>query len=438
MAKLCFLGLAQCVCYLSLRSMADWHSSTLSLVVCFGLLCLFYLCSVARAWNQDSLFLVGMIILFFFCFRLLLVFDPRQELLSTDIYRYLWEGKVWRAGLSPYLYAPNDMALVSLKEQHLALWSRIDHRHLSSIYPPLAQVAFAVLPESVIGARLCFVGCELLTLSVLALWLRRLSYPSGRLLLYAWLPIVVVEISSSGHLEALLSLFLVGGLYLFSCSVSRGRKFLGCAILFAAILIKYVSVVPLLFVLCQWTRVDRTFSFKVWIVFFIAAALSLSCWGKEIVSSNGLRSYAEHWVFNGSGNALIEYLLNPWPMAKQVAKLVGIGVSLVMFYWCARSQFDLIMSVVLVFFVVLLFSPVVYPWYLLWFAPFLVILNSWRIALAPLVFCCTVLFSYEVLRHPQVWSPAPWALYLEYVPVYFLIVACWFSGRKLGRQLPHQ
>lgn len=395
-----------------------------------ALSCLCYLGSVAIVWKRDSL---GIVFVFCICFRLLFIFDFRQELLSTDIYRYLWEGKVWRAGLSPYLFAPNDMELFFLQDQNPLLWSQIDHPHLSSIYPPLAQVAFALLPDSIVGARICFVTCELLTLAVLAFWLKKLSYPRGRLLLYAWMPLAVIEISSSCHVEALLNLFLVSGLCLFSCSISRVQKFGGCALLFAAIFIKYVSVVPLMFALCQWTREDQRFSWRVWAIALIAFVGSFSWWGKEIISSSGLESYAQHWEFNGSGSLFINYLLHPWSWAKEGAKLLGVGVSLAMFCWCVRNRQDLETSVVLVFFTVLLFSPVVYPWYLLWFAPLLVFVNPQRIALAPLVFCCTVLLSYEVLRHPQLWRPSPWALGLEYLPVYFLIIVSWVRTNNSHR-----
>jgi len=42
-----------------------------------------------------------------------LLFDP---LLSSDIYRYIWDGKVQAAGISPYRYLPADEALAFLRD----------------------------------------------------------------------------------------------------------------------------------------------------------------------------------------------------------------------------------------------------------------------------------------------------------------------------------
>src|SRR5262245_28270503 len=42
-----------------------------------------------------------------------LLFDP---LLSTDIYRYIWDGKVQAAGINPYRYFPAHDALAHLRD----------------------------------------------------------------------------------------------------------------------------------------------------------------------------------------------------------------------------------------------------------------------------------------------------------------------------------
>ena len=46
-------------------------------------------------------------ILFGVFFRLALI--PSEPFLSDDIYRYLWDGKVFVAGINPYEYAPLDI-----------------------------------------------------------------------------------------------------------------------------------------------------------------------------------------------------------------------------------------------------------------------------------------------------------------------------------------
>src|ERR1700704_4003986 len=43
--------------------------------------------------------------------RLLLVNE--EPLLSTDLYRYIWDGRVQGAGINPYLHVPADPALAA-------------------------------------------------------------------------------------------------------------------------------------------------------------------------------------------------------------------------------------------------------------------------------------------------------------------------------------
>ena len=56
-----------------------------------------------------------MIIGFGIVFRAVLVpNDP--ALLSTDMYRYVWDGRVQQHGINPYLYAPSSEQLRSLRD----------------------------------------------------------------------------------------------------------------------------------------------------------------------------------------------------------------------------------------------------------------------------------------------------------------------------------
>ena len=46
--------------------------------------------------------------------RLVCVFAP--PFLSTDIYRYVWDGKVQAAGINPFRYLPADSHLAFLRD----------------------------------------------------------------------------------------------------------------------------------------------------------------------------------------------------------------------------------------------------------------------------------------------------------------------------------
>ena len=63
---------------------------------------------------------------------------------SDDAYRYLWEGRVQRAGLNPFVLPPNHAALRHLRDDD---WSNINHPDYPAIYGPVAEA------ELVVGAN---------------------------------------------------------------------------------------------------------------------------------------------------------------------------------------------------------------------------------------------------------------------------------------------
>ena len=71
--------------------------------------------------------------------RLLVVGE--EPLLSTDIYRYVWDGRVQAAGINPYAFVPADDALKSLRDA--AIYPNINRADYAvTAYPPVAQMFF--------------------------------------------------------------------------------------------------------------------------------------------------------------------------------------------------------------------------------------------------------------------------------------------------------
>ena len=68
----------------------------------------------------------------------ILPLDPYH---STDIYRYIWDGRVQAAGVNPYLYIPVDTALSALRDT--TIWPNINRAgYAHTIYPPAAEALF--------------------------------------------------------------------------------------------------------------------------------------------------------------------------------------------------------------------------------------------------------------------------------------------------------
>jgi alpha-1,6-mannosyltransferase len=94
--------------------------------------------------------------------RMLLLTVPPT--LSSDIYRYVWDGRVQANGINPYRYIPADPALASLRDA--VIYPQINRAdYARTIYPPFAQMAFAAVGriwDSVMGMRLAMLGFEAL------------------------------------------------------------------------------------------------------------------------------------------------------------------------------------------------------------------------------------------------------------------------------------
>ena len=68
---------------------------------------------------------------------------PAAPTLSTDAYRYLWDARVARAGISPYAYPPVAPELQTLRDD--TIFPRLNHPTWRTIYPPGAQLFFAAV-----------------------------------------------------------------------------------------------------------------------------------------------------------------------------------------------------------------------------------------------------------------------------------------------------
>jgi len=145
-------------------------------------------------------------------FRLILVFSPLT--LSSDLYRYIWDGRVQHAGINPYRYPPADESLTALRDD--AIFPNINRPQAPTIYPPVAQMLFALIyatwPNSISGTKAVMVLGDLVTMLLLAQFLRQRNVDADRILVYAWSPLVVVELAGSGHMDALMLPFLLAAL----------------------------------------------------------------------------------------------------------------------------------------------------------------------------------------------------------------------------------
>jgi len=331
---------------------------------------------------------------------------------SDDIYRYMWDGKLQTLGINPYRYAPNAPELDAFHSQRLP--SSVNNPDLKSVYFPLGQwVSFAgyeLSGENVWGYKLLLFLAELATLCGLFLLLKRLNLPSRFILLYALCPLPVMQFAFDAHIDGIGLPLLIFGFV----SYLGGKKPLSYVLFALSMSIKPVALllVPILF-LREKGAWNKTLTFLVPVAVISAQFLPYA------LSSNvfdGLLRFAENWTFNGIVFESLYYCIPDNQRARIIcAILLSVSVVIV-----ALRKKDLLEAFYLSVLLLLLFSPVVHPWYVSWLVVLVPAVRRW----SGIVFAATVsLTMYTVINYRLhgVWEQSAFILALEYLPVLVLL-----------------
>ena len=300
-----------------------------------------------------------------------------EPTISDDIYRYVWDGRVQRLGHNPYLSPPADPALAGL---HTPVTRLTSHPELPTIYPPAAQWFFrgvTAIHESVLALKLSFVACDALIVLLLLRWLSRQGQSPWRVLVYAWNPLVMIEVAGSGHLDALGALLLLVSFL----ALSERKTLLAALSFMAAVEVKFL---PIVLAPMFWRRI-RVRDLVLALLFALAVAAPFFSGSlRSLIGS--LPTYLPKWRFNGPAFALLEHFVRSrWLVALPAVAGLAVATRL-RTERLSPSTWAWPMAAAL------LLMPTVYPWYLLWMTPYLGALET----LPLLVWTQTVLLTYAV------------------------------------------
>ena len=349
--------------------------------------------------------------------------------ISDDIYRYVWDGRVQLAGINPYLYAPEAPQVAHLRD---ALYAGINHKDVSTIYPPLAQFFFRLvctLQPSLVAMKSGLVLADLLLVLLLVRILRQRGQDPRRVLLYAWNPLAVIEIAGSGHLDVLAVLLLFSALYWLEAGRRTAAVWAGAGALLAKFL-------PALALPLFWKPLRGQRRLLWWLPLLIGLGF-LPYAGAGMQLFAGLQTYLLKWRFNDAFFSLCYELLKDPALAQdeaalQQAKLVCAALlGLVLLWACWRSA-DPYQGAFAILGAYVLLTPTLHPWYLIWVLPFFALFPS----PAWLFLSASIFLAYDVLSvysRTGLWEESPWVLWAEYLPFYLLLL-CQFLYRSLKKR----
>ena len=332
-----------------------------------------------------------------------------QPSLSDDVWRYIHDGRAQHAGVNPFAYAPADRRTEMFRGPEYA---RINHPHLPTIYPPVAQFGFRVATsfhDPLFAWRLILLGAELVLMLAAARLLRQRGQNPANLALYAWHPLAIIECIGSAHLEPLaIALFLVAMLCLARRAVGAGA-----AALAASVAAKLITA-PLL-ICFPPKRALRAFLLTLGVLYapFLTADINVL---------GSLGTFAGTWAANGS----VAVLGVPWfgPRVYRALACIALAAGLLIM---KHKRFAADDVAIIYFLGLFALSPVVHPWYLLWVLALLPLRARPfdAVGQTALLWTMTVVLAYSA-HHQQlahgVWTVPPAVLLAEYLPVFGLLV----------------
>lgn len=400
-----------------------------------------YFCAVSLALRQPTRVRLKSILLFAVLFRLVLL--PSAFVQEDDIYRYIWDGQVTLQGISPYQDAPEAVLdarggaertpLASMARQHPEVFDRINYPEVPTIYPPVAQAAFAIIqavvpwnPQAVRTSLLLFdVCCILLLVAILS----RLGLPRERVLIYAWSPLVLKEFANSGHLDTIaMAAVLVSIL-----AVITRRWALAGAALAVGIASKYF---PLVLVPALGSHLWHAGRRAVWLAGTACLGAMTLCFAPFAADGwrlvQGLAIYAHTWELNASLFPLFAWVTAGLPdhLAPRAARALAVLVFVTALVWHQRgrthtgSALEFTRSILLILGLLFLVSPVGNPWYLCWIVPLLCVHPSraWLLLTALIhLYYVGFFIEYHVLQPA---TATWWAVLriIEYGPFYAVLI----------------
>lgn len=342
--------------------------------------------------------------------------------LSIDYYRFLWDGEITLKGINPFDFTPKELVSQDfvISSQHMQeIYAGVSDlsRENYSCYPPINQFYFIVasfFSESILIntfiLKLLIVLTELLGAVFLVKILDNLKIERSRMWLLYLNPLWIIECTGNTHFEGVMISFLFIAFYY----LLQKRELLGGLFFAIAVQIKLVPLLILPFFL-------RYLGFKKAILFYCVTILLVIAFGFIQLDSNNinnfvlsLRLYFEVFEFN---SFILYYYIQfgfwdvGWNMTKTYGprlSMIALTIILGLALWGGRinpNDFDwkkLFKRITIAFFVYLILSSTLHPWYVLPLVAFSLFTNY----SFPIVWSFMIFFSYVFYQYTDntVWQ----------------------------------
>lgn len=306
-----------------------------------------------------------------------LAWGDSLPILSDDFWRFLIDGRLWAAGLNPFLYTPEQLltapiaATADLNLQEL--YTGCNSKNYYSVYPLFSQTWFAIaakfgrgdLNTEVFALRAMLIIADAFTIFGLSRLLAHTGQRPAYALFYALAPFTIIEGAGNLHFETAQLAFLIWSLLAYS-----QQQYNRSALLFAAAaackLLPLLILPALVFRLPTW-RARVQFSAIVGGLVALSFTPFLSL---EVIENIGqsLHLYVGVFEFNASIYYLLRALgfwLYDMNMIATWGKFLSLFVlAAVLFVATFRQRWIVFEQALAAFALYFACATTVHPWYI--------------------------------------------------------------------------
>lgn len=381
-----------------------------------------------------------------FCYLIYLAIGLRAILLFTapnlsdDYFRFVWDGNGIVNGINPFESKPSEVVFKDnehdnfLKQEVLEGASKtfpggMNSKDYYSVYPPFNQLIFATssflagdnIKLNVFYLRIFIFLFEIGTLFLLVALLKLFDLSKEKVFVYAFNPLVIIELTQNLHFEGMTIFFVLASIYL----LIKNKIFFAGILYALAITTK---LVPLLFLPLFLFKVPL----KKLVVFYGVIGVSIVLFftpfmGVNLIETFGssIRLYFKTFEFNAS----IYYLLREigyWNVGYNTIHVIGkytpmvvIGSVLLLIASNYKKKsfttiFKLIVWSLLIYYSL---ASIIHPWYAIYLLAFGVFTN-YRF---PIVWSVVIVLSYLAYRDVGLVQESYWVVLIEYSVLFFTI-----------------
>lgn len=279
---------------------------------------------------------------------------------SDDINRYIWEGKLVRAGVSPYQHTADSAKWVDYRDSY---WEAMNHKDKPTAYPPISEWLFAATTmgaNPVLSFKLWVIAADLLTLLGIVLLLQRRGLPVLYAGFYAFNPVVLLAFAGEAHFDVFMVAALVWALWAYE----SGRKQLAVGLAALATGVKWITLPLLPFFAC------RNYLRGGLVAALVLLLPALFFWETLPQLLHGLLQFGSDRSFNGP---VYDWLHLQLGLSRGQSVLVVLACfgGVVVWRWLGASRDALDSSIRWILGALLVFAPTVHFWYLAWLMPFI-------------------------------------------------------------------